>query len=106
MQPSNNHQAEYLIEKRKQVGSSFLDPYHTHFLLIDDGESGNIGEINFRSRLEAEFIRMAQTAEGIELLLLNNTLIKMKRKVLVLILFYPFQFHLQFTQWLTENYLC
>lgn len=37
------------------AGSTYLEPHHTHFLLVDDGSEGRYGtEIDFRARLEAE----------------------------------------------------
>ena len=41
----------------------FLDPNHTHFILVDDGSQGNFGkEIEFRAHLEAE-LRRGKTSE-------------------------------------------
>jgi SLOG in TRPM len=32
---------------------NFLDPHHTHFLLVDDGSSKYGGEIDFRAKFES-----------------------------------------------------
>ena len=43
---------ESTVKRNTEV---FLDPNHTHFILVDDGSVGAFGkEIEFRSRLEAE----------------------------------------------------
>lgn len=45
-------------ENDLQSNHVFLDPNHTHFVLVDDGSEGNFGkEIEFRAHLEAELRR-------------------------------------------------
>lgn len=44
------------VIKRGQPTS--LDPYHTHFLLVDDGTRGKYGaEIRFRAEVEANLAK-------------------------------------------------
>jgi len=38
---------------------SFLDPHHTHFILVDDNENGS--EIDFRSKFESRQLYSGQT---------------------------------------------
>lgn len=42
-----------------------LDPNHTHFILVDDGTTGNFGvEIKLRSRLEKEISEQKVTKDS------------------------------------------
>ncbi len=47
----------YAQQEKEQAKNTdvFLDPNHTHFILVDDGSEGHFGkEIEFRAHLEAE----------------------------------------------------
>ncbi|KAL4228805.1 Transient receptor putative cation channel subfamily M member 2 [Mactra antiquata] len=47
--------ANYRIEKEMKPKESFLDPNHSHFILVDNGTQHKFGtEISFRARLENE----------------------------------------------------
>jgi len=41
------------------TSNSFLDPHHTHFIMIDNEEEGS--EINFRSKFESRDIYSGST---------------------------------------------
>lgn len=44
---------------------AFLDPNHTHFILVDDGSSGVYGtEIELRTRLEGAIAEERQLSDG------------------------------------------
>ena len=46
------------------AGGTYLEPHHTHFLLVDDGSEGRYGtEIDFRARLEAELFSLNSELE-------------------------------------------
>ena len=46
-----------------------LNPYHTHFLLVDDGSRGKYGaEIKFRAKMEASLAKNL----GMDWLMINN----------------------------------
>lgn len=41
--------------KERLPEGAYLEPHHTHFLLVDNGTSGKFGtEIDFRARLESQ----------------------------------------------------
>lgn len=45
------------------VDGAFLEPHHTHFLLVDNGTNGMFGkEIELRARLEADIAASASGA--------------------------------------------
>jgi len=45
--------ARYRIEKDTRIRETFLDPNHTHFILVDDATRHQFGgEIKFRAKLE------------------------------------------------------
>ena len=74
----------------KAKGGSYLDPHHTHFLLIDDGESGHAGEIDFRARLETELSKIEQGVDGISTIFTISTILIYYYYVYkILILFKP-----------------
>ena len=41
-----------IFECNRNGAKSFLDPHHTHFILVDDESEKYGGEINFRSKFE------------------------------------------------------
>jgi SLOG in TRPM len=55
-QPTNDAPAAAIKDNSKQ---SFLDPNHTHFVLVDNGTDGYGGEIEFRAHLEQQIGKRA-----------------------------------------------
>lgn len=50
-----------------------LDPNHTHFILVDNGTTGQFGvEINLRSKLEKEISEQKVTKESSKFLEINR----------------------------------
>ena len=48
-----------VYKQETNTSNSFLDPHHTHFILIDNEEEGS--EINFRSKFESRGIYSGST---------------------------------------------
>ena len=78
--------AQQVVDCRSPKGNDlakntdvFLDPNHTHFILVDDGSEGQFGkEIEFRAHLEAE-LRRGRSLKSYEI-----ERLKRKRKQLML----------------------
>ena len=52
--PKHAKDKSKLLDSRREA---FLDPYHTHFILVDDGTVGTYGgEIGFRAKIEAKIL--------------------------------------------------
>jgi transient receptor potential cation channel subfamily M member 2 len=52
------------INKELKRPATYLDPFHTHFLLVDDGTTGKFGvEIEFRAKLEAEIAKRSPSED-------------------------------------------
>ena len=51
--------------KAQESETVHLNPYHTHFLLIDDGSTNQFGkEIEWRSRFETIVVAKAEEERG------------------------------------------
>ena len=52
---------EYPMQRVPSPGSTYIDPNHTHHLLVDDGSVGQYGvEIEFRAKLETALTRRSE----------------------------------------------
>ncbi|KAH3725683.1 hypothetical protein DPMN_051532 [Dreissena polymorpha] len=58
--------ANYRIEKKQKPNEIFLDPNHSHFILVDNATQHKFDvEIPFRSKLEKEIAHMkTETGES------------------------------------------
>ena len=51
--PKKNQPVHYTISSKPKKNECFLDPHHSHFILVDDGSVHKFGgEIKFRADLE------------------------------------------------------
>ena len=57
--------AELEAMGKERPPGAFLDPNHTHFILVDDGSAGMYGtEIELRTRLEGAIAEESQLSDG------------------------------------------
>lgn len=55
---------------RKDTKAAFLDPNHSHFLLVDDSRLNKFGgEISFRTELESEIAKGAGSGKSVPIVL-------------------------------------
>ena len=67
-----------------RAGGTYLEPHHTHFLLVDDGSEGRYGtEIDFRARLEAELFSVNLELEASGMLMAHSFLSNHRNRALV-----------------------
>lgn len=77
--------ANYRIEKEQKPKESFLDPNHSHFILVDNASQHKFGiEIPFRARLENEVSKIrTDTGESKLAFFFVNFKIKIRPFILV-----------------------
>ena len=67
MQVTGKWPAMYRIQGEQKSKQSFLDPNHTHFILVDNGTQRRFAtEIEFRAKLEKEISQLTtSTGHGV-----------------------------------------